>query len=202
MASYQELTENYLRTKSHSDYTQLYNRAKPGLFFYVNKIVRDREAADDIVLTTLIKMWTKIDQYKPEYNITTWLYRIARNEALGYIAQRNRKTSLNRLSEFGVEISDTISGHMSFSDMEEAKTEEDYFDENTEIENNYNAALKAIYNLKDMYKGILSDRLLNGMKYDAIASKYNLPIQTIKNRIRRGRTLISNELENNGIGSI
>jgi DNA-directed RNA polymerase specialized sigma24 family protein len=42
-----------------------------------------------------------------------------------------------------------------------------------------------------MYKGILEDRLLNNMKYEDIADKYNLPLQTIKNRIRRGKAIIA-----------
>ena len=52
-----------------------------------------------------------------------------------------------------------------------------------------------INDLKPMYKEIIEDRLLNDMKYEDIAEKYDLPLQTIKNRILRGKRLIQEELE-------
>jgi DNA-directed RNA polymerase specialized sigma24 family protein len=57
--------------------------------------------------------------------------------------------------------------------------------------NQYETVLKNIDSLKPMYKGILEDRLLNNLKYEDIADKYNLPLQTIKNRIRRGKAIIA-----------
>jgi DNA-directed RNA polymerase specialized sigma24 family protein len=35
------------------------------------------------------------------------------------------------------------------------------------------------------------------MKYEDIAAKHNLPLQTIKNRIRRGKTLIAEGMTKN-----
>ena len=193
MASYRELTENFLETRSDSDFTALFYKVKPGLTSYINKIVKDREMAEDIAINTLTKMWTKIEQYDPQYQITTWLYRIAFNDALGHINQRNKKTSLNALEEFGVEIN--AAGEFSnglqgaFEDYE-MKTEQDFLEEDDELMEQYGNALKAIDSLKEMYKGIVVDRLINDMKYEDIAEKHNLPLQTIKNRIRRGKAII------------
>ena len=54
----------------------------------------------------------------------------------------------------------------------------------------YETALHAIRQLKPLYRDILVDRLINNMKYKDIAVKYEINLQTVKNRIRRGRTLI------------
>jgi DNA-directed RNA polymerase specialized sigma24 family protein len=78
--NYRELTENFLETRSEKDYTNLYRKVKPGLRSYIGKIVKDADATEDILVNTLTKMWTKIDQYDPQYQITTWLYLIAFNE--------------------------------------------------------------------------------------------------------------------------
>jgi len=196
--NYRELTENYLESRSEAAFTALYRKAKPGLKSYIYKIVKDNEVAEDIVVNTLTKMWTKIDQYDPQYQITTWLYRIAFNECLGYISDRNKKTSLNKLAEFGIEVDgegfvgDTLS-HL----IEEAeyKSEQDFLDEDEELQNQYASALRAIEKLKPIYREIVVDRLLNNMKYEDIAEKYDLPLQTIKNRILRGKRLIQEELE-------
>jgi RNA polymerase sigma factor (sigma-70 family) len=193
MASYRELTENFLQTRSDADFTALFYKVKPGLTSYVNKIVKDRELAEDIAVNTLTKMWTKFDQYNPQYQITTWLYRIAFNDALGHISNRNKQSSLDKLSDFGVEINETgefMTGLQGAFNDYEMKTEQDFLDEDNEMMEKYGKTLNAIDSLKEAYKGIIIDRLINEMKYEDIAEKHNLPLQTIKNRIRRGKSLI------------
>jgi RNA polymerase sigma-70 factor (ECF subfamily) len=194
--TYRELTENYIATRSHEDYTKLYNRVKPGLTKYIANVIKDGDVAEDIAVNTLIKLWTKIEQYDPQYQITTWLYRIAMNEALGYIRQRNKSTSMDRLREdFGVEVNSAGAFEStSIQDLiEEAemKTETDFYDEEEELTERYEAALQAIRELKPLYRDILIDRLINNMKYKDIADKHEIGLQTVKNRIRRGRTLIT-----------
>ena len=76
----------------------------------------------------------------------------------------------------------------------EYKSEDDFYAEDAELMNRYEMALKGIEGLKPMYKGILEDRLLNNMKYEDIATKYELPLQTIKNRIRRGKAIIASSI--------
>ena len=196
MASYREMTENYIASRSEADFTTLFYRIKPGITSYVGKIVKDRDVAEDIAVNTLTKMWTKIDQYDPQYQITTWLYRIAFNESLGWIRQRNKKRSIDALRDSGIEVSRyyarTSAGELLIE--MEYKSEQDWIDEDDNLMNRYEQALKGINNLKPMYRGILEDRLLNNMKYEDIASKYELPLQTVKNRIRRGKAIIAGSI--------
>jgi RNA polymerase sigma factor (sigma-70 family) len=197
MATYREMTEDFLETRSEESFTKLFYRIKPGLTNYTNKIVKDRDIAEDIAINTLTKLWTKIDQYDPKYQITTWLYRIAFNEALGFIAKRKKSSSLDKLAEFGVEVNNMGSTDASLnSAMEEAyqMTEQDFYDEDNELMEKYTNALNAMQGLKEMYRGIVVDRLVNNMKYDAIASKYGISLQTVKNRIRRGKALIAEQI--------
>ena len=191
--SYRILTENYIATKSEKDYKALYTRVRPGLRTYIYNVVKDNEATDDILTNTLTKMWTKIDQFDPQYQITTWLYRIAFNECLGWIRQRNKKRSLDAMKDYGINTEKYLS-KTSARDLlveMEYKSEQEWIDEDNYIMNQYETVLKNIDSLKPMYKGILEDRLLNNLKYEDIADKYNLPLQTIKNRIRRGKAIIA-----------
>ena len=198
MSSYRELTENFLETRSDSDFALLYYKIKPGLTTYVNKLVKDSDIAEDIAINTLTKMWTKIEQYNPKYQITTWLYRIAFNESLGYISKQKKKSSLDQLSEFGVEVNNNgttnINIQEAYQEYEEM-SEQDYLDEDNDLMETYGKALEAIAGLKDMYRDILTDRLINDMKYDEIADKHNISLQTVKNRIRRGKMLIAETME-------
>ena len=84
-------------------------------------------------------MWTKIDQYNPSYQITTWLYRIAFNECLGWIRQRNSKYSIETMKEYGIEISDQYA-HTSARDLlieNETKTESDWYEEDDYLQARY-----------------------------------------------------------------
>ena len=198
--SYRELSENFFTSRSERDYVELYNKVKPGLRSYIYNVVKDNNAADDILVNTLTKLWTKIDQYDQQYQITTWLYRIAFNECLGYIRKRNRSYSIDGMREFGVEI--TESNKLSYSAQDllieyHQMSEQDYLEEDTHLQNQYESALESIKNLQPLYQTILEDRLLNNMKYEDIAAKHNLPLQTIKNRIRRGKTLIAEGMTKN-----
>jgi RNA polymerase sigma-70 factor (ECF subfamily) len=198
--SYRELTENFLTTRSEADFTALFYKVKPGLTTYINKIVKDREMAEDIAVNTLTKLWTKIDQYDPQYQITTWLYRIAFNDALGHINSRNKQSSLDALSDYGVEVSENgefVNGTHGLNGAIEdyvMKTEQDFLEEDDELMSKYGRALTEIENLKGMYKEIVIDRLINEMKYEDIAEKHDLPLQTIKNRIRRGKAIIEENM--------
>lgn len=198
--SYRELTENFLTTRSEADFTALFYKVKPGLTTYINKIVKDREMAEDIAVNTLTKLWTKIDQYDPQYQITTWLYRIAFNDALGHINNRNKQSSLDALSDYGVEVSENgefVNGPSGLNGAIEdyvMKTEQDFLEEDDELMAKYGRALTEIENLKGMYKEIVIDRLINEMKYEEIAEKHDLPLQTIKNRIRRGKAIIEENM--------
>lgn len=198
--SYRELTENFLTTRSEADFTALFYKVKPGLTTYINKIVKDREMSEDIAVNTLTKLWTKIDQYDPQYQITTWLYRIAFNDALGHINNRNKQSSLDALSDYGVEVSENgefVNGAHGLNGAIEdyvMKTEQDFLEEDDELMSKYGRALTEIENLKEMYKEIVIDRLINEMKYEEIAEKHDLPLQTIKNRIRRGKAIIEENM--------
>jgi len=118
------------------------------------------------------------------------------NEALGFIRKRNKSTSMDRLREdFGVEVnsngafeSSSIQDLIEDADM---KTDIDFYEEEEDLTERYEMALQAIRNLKPLYRDILIDRLINNMKYKDIAKKHNIGLQTVKNRIRRGRTLIT-----------
>ena len=101
--TYKELAIEFKKTRSEKTYNELYHKMRPGLWSYVNNIVKDPTIADDIVSTTLTTVYLKIDQYDEAYQITTWAYRIAYNECIGWIRFRNKKVSMNVFTDAGVE---------------------------------------------------------------------------------------------------
>lgn len=60
------------------------------LYHLCYKHVRDEDDAKDVVQETLIKVWTRKEQFRPDSNFRAWVYRIAANGCIDRI--RRRKT--------------------------------------------------------------------------------------------------------------
>ena len=180
--TYKELALEFKSTRGEKIFTELYERMRPGLRNYVYKIVKDWDVTDDIVSNTLTKVYFKIDQYNPDYQITTWAYRIAYNECIGWVRQRNKKVSLSVFADKGVEA--TSSSRFAFQNPLH-----DY-----EVPMTDNA-------LPPMYKRYMIERFLNNKSYNEIldmmqAVEKGVSLQTVKNRIFRGRKIIKKQLQN------
>ena len=80
----------FAETKSEKIYNDLYHRIKPGLKNYINQIVKDNQASDDLFSMTMAIVYNKIEQYKPEFHISTWIYRIAYHEAIMHLRRKKR----------------------------------------------------------------------------------------------------------------
>ena len=74
-------------------FTQLLKRHQENVFFQIKKMVLEHADADDIAQAVWIKVWNKLDGFKHESAFSTWLFRIAYNETLNFIAQKKRLTA-------------------------------------------------------------------------------------------------------------
>ena len=194
--TYKELAIEFKKTRSEKIYNELYKKMRPGLWSYVNNIVRDHAVADDIVSTTLTSVYLKIDQYNEAYQITTWAYRIAYNECIGWIRFRNKKISINVFTDAGFE---PPSKDGSLETDIYVKTDNDYWAEDNVIVEQARITKEAINALPPMYNKYMIERFLNHKSYSDILDiminyEKDINLQTVKNRIFRGRKIIQKQL--------
>jgi RNA polymerase sigma-70 factor (ECF subfamily) len=78
-------------------FTQLLKRHQENVFFQIKKMVLEHADADDIAQAVWIKVWNKLDGFKQESAFSTWLFRVAYNETLNFIAQKRRLTAQHTL---------------------------------------------------------------------------------------------------------
>lgn len=64
------------------------------LYWTVRRIVIDHDDADDVLQNVFVKAWSNIDDFQNRSKISTWLYRIAVNEALDFIRRKKDIASL------------------------------------------------------------------------------------------------------------
>ena len=135
--TYRQMTNDYLTTKSPEAFTVLYNRIKPGLTSHINKIVKDWDTAEDLAVQSLTKLWTKSELYDPaKAMITTWLYKIGFNAALGYKNEKNKTRSLSAMNEFGVQVNSE--GNLDLGhDVEETPSFKEMMEEDDAIQLKY-----------------------------------------------------------------
>src|SRR3712207_5488647 len=65
------------------------------LYWQVRRIVISHDDANDVVQNAFIKAWLNIDSFENKSKISTWLSRIAINEALDLIRKNQRQSHLS-----------------------------------------------------------------------------------------------------------
>ena len=61
------------------------------LYWHIRKIVISHDDADDVLQNTFIKIWKGLQNFKEESQLYTWMYRIATNEALTLLRQKQKQ---------------------------------------------------------------------------------------------------------------
>lgn len=189
----QLLAENFIKTKGEREFKSLYDRVQPGVLNHCYSILKDFELAEDAFLNAMSKVWQKIDQYDSERgNFSTWCYNIARNESL--LLLKSRKRYISQTSE-EMEYTSAKSEERNPSyDIEEDPLW-DFLSGGSDIDDIYEQVIDEIKELPLIYRDIMIDREINGMKYKDIADKYDIKKRSIATRIRRARTRIRKKME-------
>jgi RNA polymerase sigma-70 factor (ECF subfamily) len=74
-----------------SAFRQLVQKYQQRLYFHIRRMVIDHDDANDVLQNSLIKVWNNLANFREESQLFTWLYRIATNESLSFMAQKQRK---------------------------------------------------------------------------------------------------------------
>lgn len=72
-------------------FDQMVSDYSPMLYAHIRTIVLNHDDADDVLQETLIKAWFGLPRFRSGAAVSTWLYRIATNEALGFLRRQRWK---------------------------------------------------------------------------------------------------------------
>ena len=78
-----------------ASFTHLVRKYQERLYWHIRRMVVEHEDANDILQNVFIKVWKNLGEFREESNLYTWLYRIGTNEALTWIEQQKRRTSVS-----------------------------------------------------------------------------------------------------------
>jgi len=172
-----------------SAFRELIRRYERPVFSLIYRMVRDRELAEDLAQDTFIKVLNHIDRYRPEFKLSSWLFKIANNVAIDHLRRRQLDT-----------VSIDGSPHAQTQDAIEATSfdvvgqQESALDE-MEARELGGAIERAIATLRPEYRSCIMLRHVEGRSYEEIAATLDLPLGTVKTYIHRARHELRKELE-------
>jgi RNA polymerase sigma-70 factor (ECF subfamily) len=176
--SLQEMGLRFYQSRQENDFTRVYNRLRPSISYYLRELVPQQDDRNEVIATTFAKVWNKIEQYDPYWNFSTWVYRIARNEALLFHRGRKKTYSYEAMEEKGI----NMEKHSAYDQIFEH--EED------PIDSLYDQAVIAIQDLPEIYRTVLTLREIQKKKYEDIAEELGWKHNTVRTRIRKARELV------------
>lgn len=109
-----------LETDINKGFSLIVERYSTKLYWHIRRLVILHEDADDALQNTFLNAWRKIENFRNESSLYTWLYAIATNEALTLINKRARNSAIS-LDNLGSYFANSREGSTWF-DADEAQT--------------------------------------------------------------------------------
>jgi RNA polymerase sigma-70 factor (ECF subfamily) len=152
----------------------LYDQYADALFGLVNRILGDEQTAEDVLQKTMLKIWKGIDSFDAtKASFYTWMSVIARNTALD---QKRLKTFQSRDKTVPVD--------------EIVYTPVVSTPEGSELDAN-----KLLSILDSNYRIVLEYAYLKGYTQQEISDELQLPLGTVKTRLRTAISLLRDALK-------
>lgn len=147
----------------------LYEATASDLYALCFAVVRNREAAQDVLQEVYTKVWNRAEGFDPEAGSPIiWLRSIARNSAIDRVRAQGRRPTVSDISLD------------SIADDAELPDERLIREEGTEH------LIRQVDQLSDPEQTFIRNAYLRGLTYSQVAAEAGVPLGTVKTRIRRG----------------
>lgn len=159
------------------------------IFQLAFRYMRNHEDAEEIVQDVLLKVFRKIELFRGDSALSSWIYRITFNTAMS----RLRRTKAARLAEvieleIGTAINDDGPSAHDPADWSNMADEE-------MLRSELRARLvAAVGDLPAIYREPVILRDLKGMSTEEASSTLRVKDQTLKSRLHRGRLLLRKKM--------
>lgn len=157
---------------------ELYQRTSSKLFGVCLRICGDRSAAEDVLQEVYIKVWHRADQYQAgTYSPISWLAVIARNASIDWL-RKNRRQNYDDGAVIEIIADDAPLGDTVIEEKQQKARIMDCLEELNEEQNRP-----------------IRSAFFGGLTYSQLAKQLEVPLSTMKSRIRRGLMSLKKCLE-------
>ena len=148
-------------------------------------ILRNSMDAEEVVQDVLVAVTNKIDRFRGEANLSTWIHRIAVNAALMH-KRRNRSGRSVSLDEARPAVEDR--------DSSEARTRHEQSMDPSLRQEVWHKVWNAVDDLDDKYRSVFILRDVEGLSTEEAARTLGLKIPAVKSRLHRARNSLRQSL--------
>lgn len=182
-----KLIDHAVNEGDQQSYALLMERYKKPVYHMILKMVRNVDDAEDLTIEAFAKAFKNLHRFKKDFTFSTWLFRIATNNAIDFI----RKKKL-----------DTFSINTAYSDDNGDAVSIDIEDKNL---NPQEEAIKAqkieliqmfVTKLPAKYQRLVRLRYFQELSYEEIAKELEAPLGTVKAQLHRARELLYDIVKN------
>ena len=156
------------------------------LFRLARGILRNDGEAEDVVQETYVRAFTHLAEFRGDSSLSTWLSRIAMNEALGRLRRERPAVELSSLPQGTLEAQIIQFPLMSPADDPEKSMAQ------REI---LNVVEGAIDELPEPFRLVFITRVVEGMNVEETAEILDLKPETVKTRLHRARAMLRDNVE-------
>ena len=153
-----------LKAKDEQAFSYLYDHYSGSLYSIVLQIVKSPEIASDVLQEIFINIWRRIDTYDPiKGRLFTWMLNISRNASIDMLRSKNYQNS-----QKNQEITDNVYGN----------------DQVTQTSIDSIGLTKFLGKLRPELRVLIELAYFKGYTHDEIAQIEDIPLGTVKTRIR------------------
>jgi RNA polymerase sigma-70 factor (ECF subfamily) len=146
----------------------------------VRGVLGNSDEVDDVLQNVYVKVYRGLAGFRGDSRLSTWIYQIARNEAINLA--RKRKPEGPTVDDVVLPAGDAASPEAAFGRQELGERME-----------------SAMAQLDDNYRMALELRYMGERSYEEIAEAMELPVGTVKTYIHRGKVQLRKILTRRGL---
>lgn len=187
-------SECLLRVANHSDqaaFQRLFNKFSPLIKAFAirqSAVGEQASLSEELVQETMVKIWQKAGSFNPKKaSASTWIFTIARNTRIDLLRKTARHHQ-NRISN------DHSEDGFDVEDIWIENEDEDAFNQLVK-QRNSEMLHKSIKELPHEQEFILKKVYLEDKSHTEIAEELNLPLGTVKSRVRLALTKLRVSVE-------
>jgi RNA polymerase sigma-70 factor, ECF subfamily len=166
---------------------ELYDRHSRLVFSILRRMLRSQADAEDVLQETFVRVWSRADSYDPALGSpATWLTRIARNRAVDRLRAQRTRAAVDAPVPDRAEAGEiqTPAAHVSPRPAVESQ------------DLAVTASLRsAVARLPETQRVLIEAAYFEGYTHHELASRFELPLGTVKTRIRSGLIALRGHLE-------
>jgi RNA polymerase sigma-70 factor (ECF subfamily) len=156
------------------------------LYRLARGILRNDSEAEDVVQETYVRAFTHLGSFRSDSALSTWLSRIAINEALGRLRRQRLDVDIDNLAPGSLEaqvIPFPLSAGVENPEKSMAQREIQHVVEH------------AIDELPEAFRIVFITRVIEGMNIEETAEILHLRPETVKTRLHRARAMLRESVE-------